>query len=79
MQKKKKKPGIRSRFFLNSTNIIIIRGEKNQRQQSVVILGHTVQSSVILSEAQQLSTAIPADKGPGAAYISVGIYGLHFP
>ena len=52
-RKKKKKPGIRSHFFLNSTNTVIIRGEKNQWQQSVVILGHTVQSSMILSEAQQ--------------------------
>lgn len=52
-EKKKKKPGIRSHFFLNSTNTVIIRGEKNQWQQSVVILGHTVQSSMILSEAQQ--------------------------
>ena len=52
-KEKKKKPGIRSHFFLNSTNTVIIRGEKNQRQQSVVILEHTVQSSMILSEAQQ--------------------------
>lgn len=52
-KRKKKKPGIRSHFFLNSTNTVIIRGEKNQRQQSVVILEHTVQSSMILSEAQQ--------------------------
>lgn len=54
MQKKQEKmPGIRSDLSLNSTNFVIFRGRGGEQQQYVVILGHTVQCSVILSEAQQ--------------------------
>ena len=52
-KKKKKKPGIRSDLSLNSTNFVIFRGRGGEQQQYVVILGHAVQCSVILSEAQQ--------------------------
>lgn len=54
MQKKQEKmPGIRSDLSLNSTNFVIFRGRGGEQQQYVVILGHAVQCSVILSEAQQ--------------------------
>lgn len=55
------------------------KGKTIQQQRHVVILGHTVwHSDSFCSPAGRLSRAAPADRGPGAACISAGIYGLHF-